>query len=112
MVTMDASGMQKCVVVVAAAIGILFSPLCISTFTGFSGTASAAAQKSYGEKEAVTTAEEAIKALKKHFEKKDIIIGEIIEKELYYETEIRDRNNTVIDKVIVDKRTGRIRSIY
>ena len=59
--------MQKCVVVVAAAIGILFSPLCISTFTGFSGTASAAAQKSYGEKEAVRTAEEALNVAEKTF---------------------------------------------
>ena len=110
MVTMDASGKQRCVV--AAALCIFFSPLYISAFTGFSGTASAADQKSYGEKEAVSTAEEALKTLKKHFAKKDIVIGEIIEKELYFEAEIRDRNNTVIDKVIVDKRTGRIRSIY
>jgi len=76
------------------------------------GTASAADQSRYGEKSAIGTAEEALQAFKRHFKKKDVVIGEIVEKELYFETEIRDRNNTVIDKVIVDKRTGRIRSIY
>lgn len=60
----------------------------------------------------VGTAEDARKAFKRYFEKKNVVIGEITEKELYFEAEIRDRNNTVIDKVIVDKRTGRIRSIY
>ena len=69
-------------------------------------------QGSFGQKKGVVTADEALKALKKHFEKKDIVIGEVAEKELYFEAEIKDRNNTVIDKVIVDKRTGRIRSIY
>ena len=50
--------------------------------------------------------------MKKYFAGKDLIIGEVVEKELYFEADIMDRNKTVIDKVIVDKRTGRIRSIY
>jgi hypothetical protein len=66
----------------------------------------------YGEKKAVTTKEEAQKSLKEYFGKRDVKIGEVAEKEFYFEAEIRDRNNTLIDKVIVDKRTGRIRSIY
>jgi hypothetical protein len=66
----------------------------------------------YGEKKAVTTKEEALKSLKEYFGKRDVRIGEIAEKEFYFEAEIRDRNNALIDKVIVDKRTGRIRSIY
>jgi len=69
-------------------------------------------QGSYGEKKEIATAEDARKALKKHFSKKDVVIGEIVEKELYFEAEIMDKKSTVIDKVIVDKRTGRIRSIY
>ena len=69
-------------------------------------------QGGYGEKKEMATAEDAQKALKKHFSKKDVVIGEIVEKELYFEAEIRDNKGMVIDKVIVDKRTGRIRSIY
>ncbi len=66
----------------------------------------------YGEKKTVTTKEEAQKLLKEYFGKRDVRIGEITEREFYFEAEIRDRSNTLIDKVIVDKRTGRIRSIY
>jgi hypothetical protein len=66
----------------------------------------------YGEKKAVATAEDARKILREYFLKKDVKIGEIKEKDLYFEAEIRDKNNKPIDTVIVDKRTGRIRSIY
>ena len=66
----------------------------------------------YGEKKEVTTAEEAKRVLKDYFIKKDVKIGEVTEKELYFEAEIRDNKDNLIDKVIIDKRTGRIRSIY
>ena len=66
----------------------------------------------YGEKQKIATSAEARKALKKYFADKDLIIGEVVEKELYFEADIMDRNMAVTDKVIVDKRTGRIRSIY
>jgi hypothetical protein len=69
-------------------------------------------QGSYGEKKEIATSEDAQKALSKYFSKRDVIIGEIIEKELYFEAEIKDKKGSVIDKMIVDKRTGRIRSIY
>ena len=67
---------------------------------------------SYGEKKEIVTKEEAEKVFKEYFAKKNVKIGEVKEKELYFEAVIRDKNDTVIDKVIVDKRTGRIRSIY
>ena len=66
----------------------------------------------YGEKKTVTTPGEARKLLRKYFSNKNVKIGAIRETDLYFEAEIRDRNNNLIDKVIVDKRTGRIRSIY
>jgi hypothetical protein len=66
----------------------------------------------YGEKRPVTTVEEARKALTEYFKKKDVKIGEIREQELFFEAEIRDKGNNLVDKVIVDKRTGRIRSTY
>jgi hypothetical protein len=39
-------------------------------------------------------------------------VGKILEKDLYFEAEILGRNDRLIDRQIVDKRTGRIRSIY
>ncbi len=66
----------------------------------------------YGEKRPVATVEEAKKVLSEYFAKKNVRIGEIKEQELFFEAEIRDKNNTLVDKVIVDKRTGRIRSTY
>lgn len=66
----------------------------------------------YGGKKPVTTKEDALKVLKNFFADKGVKIGNIKEKELFFEAEILDKNNNVIDKVIIDKRTGRIRSIY
>lgn len=77
---MNARGKQKFVVVVAAALCIFFSSPCISVFTVFAETASAADQESFGTKKETTTTEEALKALKKHFEKKDIVIGQVAER--------------------------------
>src|SRR5574340_386212 len=70
------------------------------------------AETGYGEKRPVTNVEEAREALTEYFAKKDVKIGEIREQELFFEAEIRDKNNNLVDKVIVDKRTGRIRSTY
>ena len=71
-----------------------------------------AADTGYGEKRPVTTLEDARKVLAEYFAKKDVRIGEIREHELFFEAEIRDKNDNLVDKVIVDKRTGRIRSTY
>lgn len=68
--------------------------------------------RGYGEKRPVATIEEARKVLTEHFVKKDVKITEINERELFFEAEVRDKNNKLIDKVVVDKRTGRIRSTY
>ena len=66
----------------------------------------------YGEKKEVLTPGDADKILRQYFAKQNVTIGEIREKELYFEAEVRDKDNKIIDKVIVDKRTGRVRSIY
>lgn len=69
----------------------------------------------YGEKRQVASRADAEKVLKDYFSgkgKKDMVLGDISEAELYFEAEILNRQGTVVDKVIVDKRTGRIRSIY
>jgi hypothetical protein len=67
---------------------------------------------SYGEKRQVTSKEEARKILQAYFAKQNVTIGEIVEQDLYYEAEILDKNKKVTDKVIINKRTGRIRSIF
>jgi hypothetical protein len=67
---------------------------------------------SYGERRPVKTAKEAEKILKGIFKGRDVRIGEIKERELFFEAEIRDGNGRLIDRVIIDKRTGRARSIF
>ena len=91
---------------------------CSLTFAGaedaspYGGYQKGTAETGYGEKRPVTTIEEARKALTAYFAKKDVKIGDIREQELFFEAEIRDKSNNLVDKVIVDKRTGRIRSTY
>ncbi len=50
--------------------------------------------------------------MNRHFKKRQMIVSGIVEKDLYFEAEIKDNNDAVVDKVIIYKRTGRIRSIY
>jgi len=67
----------------------------------------------YGAKRAVKTAAEAKKILQEYFSAyEDIKISNIRERRGFFEAEIKDKNDIVVDIVIVDKRTGRIRSIY
>jgi hypothetical protein len=68
--------------------------------------------KGYGEMKTVNTIDEAKKILSGFFSGREVKIGIIVEKELFFESEILDKHNNIIDKVIIDKRTGRIRSIY
>ncbi|MEW6600093.1 MAG: hypothetical protein AB1499_03905 [Nitrospirota bacterium] len=65
----------------------------------------------YGEKSAIINEAEAHRILGEYFQG-DVKIGRVRERKFYFESEIRDRNGNLIDKVIIDKRTGRIRSIY
>jgi len=65
----------------------------------------------YGEKSTVMDEAEAHKILGEYFQG-DVKIGNIKERKFYFEAEIRDRQGRLIDKVIIDRRTGRIRSIY
>jgi hypothetical protein len=70
------------------------------------------AEGGYGEKRPVKTAGEASKVLREHFAGKGVEVGSVKEKELFFEAEILDMKGRLVDKVVVDKRTGRIRSIY
>jgi len=66
----------------------------------------------YGQRKAVSNNQEARRLLKDYFSRRDVKIGDLRERELFFEADIRDRRGALIDKVIVDKRTGRIRSMY
>ncbi len=66
----------------------------------------------YGEQKRVTSRGQAQKILEEYFAGKNVKVGGITEKELYFEAEVRDAGGKLVDKVIIDKRSGRIRSIY
>ena len=66
----------------------------------------------YGAGRVVRTVEEAKRILDEYYSYKRVIISAVKERQWYFEAEVRDKNNILIDKVIIDKRTGRIRSIY
>ena len=66
----------------------------------------------YGARKPVRTADEAKRILQEYFKNEPVVIGNIKEREWFFEAEIKDKNNNLLDIVIVDKRTGRIRSTY
>lgn len=87
-----------------------FGPSC--AYAAEEGPYGGSQRGTYGEKQQVTTKEQAKAILKDYFSKKDVTVGSIREKQYYFEADILDGRGKVVDKVIVDKRTGRIRSIY
>lgn len=66
----------------------------------------------YGARNPVTTMKDARALLERYFEGEGVVIGKISEREGYFEADIKDKKDALVDRVIVDKRTGRIRSIY
>ncbi|MCL4491078.1 MAG: hypothetical protein M1510_04105 [Nitrospirae bacterium] len=66
----------------------------------------------YGARKPVRGPKEARRMLEEYFKDKDVVVGAIKEMNRFYEAEIKDKSGNVIDRVIIDKRTGRIRSIY
>jgi hypothetical protein len=67
----------------------------------------------YGARKAVRTPVEAREILEKFFmTNRGIKVGKIRARRYFFEADIINRNGIRIDLVIIDKRTGRIRSIY
>jgi len=66
----------------------------------------------YGERKAVSSGDEARRMIRDYFSGRDVKIGDVRERDLFFEADIRDRHGALVDKVIIDKRTGRIRSTY
>lgn len=66
----------------------------------------------YGARKHVRTADKAKRILQEYFKSDAVVIGDIKERRWFFRAEIVDKNNVIVDVVIIDKRTGRIRSIY
>jgi hypothetical protein len=65
----------------------------------------------YGAGQRMIAADEAVKALEKYYGKKGCQLGAVSYKGRFVEVEIY-KNGRNIDKVLFDRKTGRIRSIY
>lgn len=68
----------------------------------------------YGVRKPVGTTEQAKQVIESYLSGNDqgLQVGNVAEGNSYFEAEILDRGKNVVDRVIVDKRSGRIRSIY
>jgi hypothetical protein len=60
--------------------------------------------------------EKDVKAMLEHYVQStrnpNLKVGKITEKDAYFEGEILTKNNALVDKILVDKNTGWMRSIY
>ncbi|HTF99217.1 MAG TPA: PepSY domain-containing protein [Nitrospirota bacterium] len=65
----------------------------------------------YGAKNPVATVDEARQRLEKFFQGQAVTVGPVTEHPLYFKADITDGKKALVDRVIIDKRTGRIRSI-
>lgn len=65
----------------------------------------------YGVKRRIDSAGEARRILQDFFSKDGVTVGRLVEREGYFEAAILDRKGKTTDRVIVNKRNGRIRSI-
>jgi len=65
----------------------------------------------YGARQPVTSAAEARALLMNYFSGQGFTVSEVIEKRWGFRAEILDKDGTVVDRVMIDKRSGRIRSL-
>lgn len=65
----------------------------------------------YGAKDPVRSADEARRRLEAFYDSDDLVVGKASERLLYFEASIKHKDGRLVDRVIVDKRSGRIRSI-
>jgi hypothetical protein len=66
----------------------------------------------YGARREIATEQQARAVLHNYFAKRNLVIGTLKELPMFFEAEIFNSSGKVVDKVIVHKRSGRIRSIY
>jgi len=66
----------------------------------------------YGARRAVNSTEDARSRFNEYFAGKNVTISDIAEKPWRFEVDVKNQNGDVVDRVIIDKRSGRVRSIY
>lgn len=66
----------------------------------------------YGARHPVKTAQEAQRLLNSFFSDTDLTVTDLTEKKWRYHATVIDKNGAIVDRVIIDKRSGRIRSIF
>ena len=66
----------------------------------------------YGARREVASADQARAILVDYFADRPVTIGPLTERPMFFMAEIRDAAGKLVDRVIVHKRSGRIRSIY
>jgi hypothetical protein len=66
----------------------------------------------YGARQPVATIKDARKYIEKYYEGQDVVIGTITDQGTFFKADIKDREGKLVDQVIINKRSGRIRSIY
>lgn len=65
----------------------------------------------YGARKSVQSVKEARRDLTEYYAGSGAKVGKIIEKSAYFEAEILDNDKKLMDRVVIHKRSGRIRSI-
>ena len=67
----------------------------------------------YGARHPVNSPEEARALLERYYaDQKGLTVGRIEERRWGFEAEVLDRNNAVVDRVMVHRHSGRIRSLF
>lgn len=66
----------------------------------------------YGARREVRSAEDARDLLSAYFSGQSVTVSDVIEKPWRFEADVKNHSGEIVDRVIVDKRSGRIRSIY
>ncbi len=66
----------------------------------------------YGASQPVTSAADARKILLNYFSGQEYTVSGVTEKKWGFRADIIDKSGVVIDRVMIDKRFGRIRSLY
>ena len=66
----------------------------------------------YGASQPVTDPAEARKQLTNYYAEQGYKVSEVIEKKWGFRADILDKDGKVVDRAMIDKRSGRIRSIY
>jgi len=66
----------------------------------------------YGARQPVVTAAEARGLLLNYFSGEGYTVSDVSEKRWGFRAEILDKDGKVVDRVMIDKRSGRIRSLY